>query len=267
MRIFGSFQVFLDPVRGDQYIGPRVAALADAFSYVDLWDVILLIVIRLRMRGRRLRSQGKHRKVCCTRVHGRVQGRVRVQNSSFSAAVMVLGGTHHAGGFHFARDPCGKRIQRRAGPQRLSPTPAGCVAPLVCKETRERLLTQLNQQEGGRWRRSQRRNGTEIDYKDWGTGQPIVFSHGWPLTADAWDAQMLFFGAHGYRVIAHDRRGHGRSSQTWDGNEMTLTGRFLGAIECLDSRTPLWLDTPPAVVRSLAIWGRRWHHPCCQRRC
>lgn len=64
------------------------------------------------------------------------------------------------------------------------------------------------------------RDGATIYYKDWGSGQPIVFSHGWPLTADAWDAQMLFLGQHGYRVIAHDRRGHGRSSQTWDGNDM-----------------------------------------------
>jgi len=64
------------------------------------------------------------------------------------------------------------------------------------------------------------KDGTQIYYKDWGTGQPIVFSHGWPLTADDWDAQMLFFGQQGYRVIAHDRRGHGRSTQTWDGNEM-----------------------------------------------
>jgi non-heme chloroperoxidase len=64
------------------------------------------------------------------------------------------------------------------------------------------------------------KDGTTIFYKDWGKGQPIVFSHGWPLTADDWDGQMLFFGERGYRVIAHDRRGHGRSSQTWDGNEM-----------------------------------------------
>jgi non-heme chloroperoxidase len=64
------------------------------------------------------------------------------------------------------------------------------------------------------------KDGASIYYKDWGTGQPIVFSHGWPLTADAWDAQMLFLGSHGYRVIAHDRRSHGRSTQTWDGNEM-----------------------------------------------
>ena len=63
-------------------------------------------------------------------------------------------------------------------------------------------------------------DGAQIYYKDWGTGQPIVFSHGWPLHADAWDAQMLFLGQQGYRVIAHDRRSHGRSTQTWDGNEM-----------------------------------------------
>jgi non-heme chloroperoxidase len=64
------------------------------------------------------------------------------------------------------------------------------------------------------------KDGTQIYYKDWGKGQPITFSHGWPLTADDWDAQMLYFGQQGYRVIAHDRRGHGRSTQTWDGNEM-----------------------------------------------
>src|ERR1700723_2795473 len=64
------------------------------------------------------------------------------------------------------------------------------------------------------------KDGTQIYYKDWGSGRPIVFSHGWPLTADDWDGQMLFFGQRGYRVIAHDRRGHGRSGQTWDGNDM-----------------------------------------------
>lgn len=63
-------------------------------------------------------------------------------------------------------------------------------------------------------------DGTEIFYKDWGTGQPVVFHHGWPLSADDWDTQMLFFLGQGYRVIAHDRRGHGRSSQTATGNEM-----------------------------------------------
>lgn len=64
------------------------------------------------------------------------------------------------------------------------------------------------------------KDGTTIYYKDWGKGQPIVFSHGWPLSSDDWDAQMSFFGQRGYRVIAHDRRGHGRSTQTWDGNDM-----------------------------------------------
>lgn len=64
------------------------------------------------------------------------------------------------------------------------------------------------------------KDGTEIFYKDWGSGQPIMFHHGWPLSADDWDAQMLFFLQQGYRVIAHDRRGHGRSTQTWTGNEM-----------------------------------------------
>lgn len=63
-------------------------------------------------------------------------------------------------------------------------------------------------------------DGTEIFYKDWGTGQPLVFHHGWPLSADDWDAQLMFFLAQGYRVIAHDRRGHGRSTQTVNGNDM-----------------------------------------------
>jgi non-heme chloroperoxidase len=64
------------------------------------------------------------------------------------------------------------------------------------------------------------REGVEIFYKDWGTGRPLVFHHGWPLSADDWDAQLMFFLSKGFRVIAHDRRGHGRSSQTFDGNEM-----------------------------------------------
>ena len=64
------------------------------------------------------------------------------------------------------------------------------------------------------------RDATTIYYKDWGSGQPVVFSHGWPLSSDDWDAQMLFFLRHGYRVIALDRRGHGRSTQTWEGNDM-----------------------------------------------
>lgn len=64
------------------------------------------------------------------------------------------------------------------------------------------------------------RDGTQMFYRDWGSGQPVVFHHGWPLSGDDWDAQMLFFLAQGYRVIAHDRRGHGRSGETFDGNEM-----------------------------------------------
>ena len=74
------------------------------------------------------------------------------------------------------------------------------------------------------------KDGTQIYYKDWGSGQPVVFSHGWPLSADAWDAQMLFLGQQGYRVIAHDRRGHGHSTQTWDGNEMDTYADDLAAL-------------------------------------
>src|SRR5262245_5512108 len=64
------------------------------------------------------------------------------------------------------------------------------------------------------------KDGTQIYYKDWGSGQPIVFSHGWPLSSDDWDDQIFFFASRGFRCIAHDRRGHGRSTQTWEGNEM-----------------------------------------------
>ena len=74
------------------------------------------------------------------------------------------------------------------------------------------------------------KDGTTIYYKDWGSGQPIVFSHGWPLSADDWDTQMLFFLKHGYRVIAHDRRGHGRSSQTADGHDMNHYADDLAAL-------------------------------------
>jgi non-heme chloroperoxidase len=83
-------------------------------------------------------------------------------------------------------------------------------------------------------------DGIEIFYKDWGSGQPIVFSHGWPLSADDWDTQMLFFLSNGYRVIAHDRRGHGRSSQVGDGHDMDHYADDLAAVvEHLDLRDAL----------------------------
>jgi len=79
------------------------------------------------------------------------------------------------------------------------------------------------------------KDGVQLYYKDWGSGRPVVFSHGWPLSSDSWEAQMLFLASQGYRVIAHDRRGHGRSSQPWDGNDMDHYADDLAAvIEALD---------------------------------
>jgi len=84
------------------------------------------------------------------------------------------------------------------------------------------------------------RDNSEIYYKDWGKGQPVVFSHGWPLSADAWEDQMLFLGSRGYRCIAHDRRGHGRSGQPWGGNDMdTYADDLATLVETLDLKNAI----------------------------
>jgi len=84
------------------------------------------------------------------------------------------------------------------------------------------------------------RDGAKIFYKDWGKGQPVVFSHGWPLNADAWDDQLYFFASNGYRAIAHDRRGHGRSTQTFNGNDMdTYADDLLALVEELDLKSAI----------------------------
>jgi non-heme chloroperoxidase len=103
------------------------------------------------------------------------------------------------------------------------------------------------------------KDGTEIYYKDWGAGQPIVFSHGWPLSADDWDAQMMFFLNHGYRVIAHDRRGHGRSTQTSGGHDMDHYADDLAALTAhLDLKDAIHVGHSTGggeVVRYLARHG------------
>ena len=105
------------------------------------------------------------------------------------------------------------------------------------------------------------KDGTHIFYKDWGSGQPVVFSHGWPLTADAWDSQMLFLGSHGYRVIAHDRRGHGRSNQPWHGNDMDTYADDLAALtQALDLKDAIHIGHSTGggeVVRYIARHGSK----------
>src|SRR5271156_2274375 len=105
------------------------------------------------------------------------------------------------------------------------------------------------------------KDGVEIFYKDWGSGQPIVFSHGWPLSADDWDAQLMFFLKQGYRVIAHDRRGHGRSTQTSDGHDMDHYADDLAALTAhLDLKEAIHVGHSTGggeVVRYLARHGER----------
>lgn len=104
------------------------------------------------------------------------------------------------------------------------------------------------------------KDGTKIFYKDWGTGRPLFFHHGWPLSADDWDAQMMFFLAGGYRVIAHDRRGHGRSTQTENGNEMdTYAADVAELVEKLDLREAIHIGHSTGggeVARYVARYGK-----------
>jgi non-heme chloroperoxidase len=103
------------------------------------------------------------------------------------------------------------------------------------------------------------KDGTQIYYKDWGTGRPLFFHHGWPLSADDWDAQMMFFLARGYRVIAHDRRGHGRSTQTVNGNEMdTYAADVAELVEKIDLRDAIHIGHSTGggeVTRYVARYG------------
>ncbi len=104
------------------------------------------------------------------------------------------------------------------------------------------------------------RDGSHIHYKDWGIGQPIVFSHGWPLSADDWDPQMFFFASHGFRCIAHDRRGHGRSTQTWHGNEMdTYADDLMELTEKLDLKNAIHVGHSTGGGEVARYIGRHGH--------
>src|SRR5437016_5829505 len=104
------------------------------------------------------------------------------------------------------------------------------------------------------------KDGTEIFYKDWGTGQPIVFHHGWPLSSDDWDAQMMFFFNQGFRVIAHDRRGHGRSSQVATGHDMdTYTADVAELTKALDLKNAIHICHSTGggeVIRYVTKYGK-----------
>jgi non-heme chloroperoxidase len=111
------------------------------------------------------------------------------------------------------------------------PLPSAAAQPRPASDS----ASQKQVREGTHMNNFSTKDGTSLFYKDWGTGPTVVFSHGWPLSADAWDAQMLFLGQQGYRVVAHDRRGHGRSEQTWAGNNYdTFADDFAELLEKLD---------------------------------